>query len=119
MGAEFAQKYPKIAGRLLLEPDRCADPHTERLIEAFAFIAGRIFQKIDDDFPEIAASLLNIIYPHYINPIPSMSVVKVEPLKQSIPQPDIPLPRVRRSIPNRSAAPPVSSGPPTRSYFGR
>lgn len=85
MGAEFAQKYPKIAGRLLLEPDRCADPHTERLIEAFAFIAGRIFQKIDDDFPEIAASLLNIIYPHYINPIPSMSVVKVEPLKQSIP----------------------------------
>jgi len=85
MGAEFAQKYPKIAGRLLLEPDRCADPHTERLIEAFAFIAGRIFQKIDDDFPEIVESLLSIVYPHYINPIPSMSVVRVEPLKQTIP----------------------------------
>ena len=38
MGAEFAKKYPKIAGRLLLEPDKCEDPHTERLIEAFAFL---------------------------------------------------------------------------------
>ena len=85
MGAEFARKYPKIAGRLLLEPDRCADPHTERLIEAFAFIAGRIHQKIDDDFPEITESLLGIIYPHYVSPIPSMSVVEVEPLKQAIP----------------------------------
>lgn len=84
MGAEFAKKYPKIAGRLLLEPDKCEDPHTERLIEAFAFISGRIHKKIDDEFPEITESLLSIIYPHYINPIPSMSVVKFEPLKQSI-----------------------------------
>nr|WP_218188373.1 type VI secretion system baseplate subunit TssF [Desulfosarcina cetonica] len=36
MGAEFAKKYPKIASRLLLEGDKCEDPHTERLIEAFA-----------------------------------------------------------------------------------
>lgn len=85
MGAEFAKKYPKIAGRLQLEPDRCDDPHTERLIEAFAFIAGRIHKKIDDDFPEITESLLSIVYPHYINPIPSMSMVKFEPIKQTIP----------------------------------
>lgn len=84
MGVEFAKKYPKIAGRLLLEPDKCDDPHTERLIEAFAFISGRIRKKIDDDFPEITESLLNIIYPHYINPIPSMSVVKFEPIQQNI-----------------------------------
>ena len=49
MGAEFAKTYPKIAGRLLLEPDKCDDPHTERLIEAFAFLAGRIHKKIDDN----------------------------------------------------------------------
>lgn len=36
MGAEFAGKYPKIARRLLLEHDKSSDPHTERLIEAFA-----------------------------------------------------------------------------------
>jgi type VI secretion system protein ImpG len=85
MGAEFARKYPKIAGRLLLEPDKCEDPHTERLIEAFAFLSGRIHKKIDDDFPEITESLLNILYPHYINPIPSMSVATFEPIKQAVP----------------------------------
>ena len=81
MGAEFAKKYPKIAGRLQLEPDKCEDPHTERLIEAFALLSGRIHKKIDDDFPEITESLLNILYPHYISPIPSMSVVKFETAK--------------------------------------
>jgi len=84
MGAEFARKYPKVAGRLLLEHDKCEDPHTERLIEAFAFLGGRIHKKIDDDFPEITESLLNIIYPHYINPIPSMSIVRFEPVKQNV-----------------------------------
>jgi type VI secretion system protein ImpG len=85
MGAEFARKYPKIAGRLLLEPDKCEDPHTERLIEAFAFLSGRIHKKIDDDFPEITESLFNILFPHYINPIPSLSVVTFEPMKQTVP----------------------------------
>jgi type VI secretion system protein ImpG len=84
LGAEFARKYPKIAGRLLLEPDKCEDPHTERLIEAFAFLCGRVHKKIDDDFPEITESLLRIVYPHYVNPIPSMSVVKFEPMKKTV-----------------------------------
>lgn len=84
IAAEFAGKYPKIAGRLQLEADKCEDPFTERLIEAFAFISGRIHKKIDDDFPEITESLLNILYPHYINPIPSLSVVCFDPVKQNL-----------------------------------
>jgi type VI secretion system protein ImpG len=76
MGAEFAQKYPKIASRLLLEPDRCEDPHVERLLEAFAFLAARVHLRVDDDFPEITSALLGILYPHYIRPLPSMSVVQ-------------------------------------------
>ncbi len=84
MGAEFARKYPKIAGRLLLEPDKCEDPHTERLIEAFAFISGRIHKKIDDDFPEITESVFGITYPHYNNPVPSMTMVRFDPITKSI-----------------------------------
>ena len=76
MGAEFAEKYPKIASRLLLEADRCEDPHVERLVEAFAFLAARVHLKIDDEFPEITEALLAILYPHYIRPLPSMSVVE-------------------------------------------
>ncbi len=84
MGPEFAKKYPKIAGRLLLESDTCEDPHTERLIEAMAFLGGRIHKKIDNDFPKITEALLNVLYPHYTSPIPSMSVVKFEPDKLAI-----------------------------------
>jgi len=76
MGAEFAAKYPKIASRLLMEEDKCEDPHVERLMEAFAFMAGRVHLKIDDEFPEITESLLSILYPHYLRPIPSMSVAE-------------------------------------------
>lgn len=85
MGEEFARKYPKVASRLQLEPGKCDDPNTERLIEAFAFIAGRIHKKIEDDFPEITESLLNIIYPHYTRPIPSMSVVEFKTIRKSVP----------------------------------
>jgi type VI secretion system protein ImpG len=76
LGAEFADKYPKIAGRLLLEADKCEDPHVERLLEAFAFLAGRIHHKLDDELPEITESFLGVLYPHYLAPIPSMSIVQ-------------------------------------------
>ena len=63
LGAEFAEKYPKIASRLLLEPNRCGDPHVERMIEAFALLAARVHLKIDDEFPEISEALLSVVYP--------------------------------------------------------
>ncbi|HLJ86715.1 MAG TPA: type VI secretion system baseplate subunit TssF [Candidatus Angelobacter sp.] len=78
MGAEFAQKYPRLAGSLLLEPDRCEDPHVERLMEGFALLAARVHLKLSDDFSEISTALLEILYPHYTRPIPSMSVVEFQ-----------------------------------------
>jgi type VI secretion system protein ImpG len=79
MGAQFAEKYPKIASRLVLEPTKQSeDPHVERLMESFAFLAARVHLKLDDDFPEITEALLGIVYPHLIRPIPSMSIVEFE-----------------------------------------
>ncbi len=74
MGAEFARKYPKIAARLLIDEEKIEDPHVERLVEAFAFLSGRVSLKLDDELPEITESFLNILYPHYLAPIPSMAV---------------------------------------------
>ena len=78
MGAEFAGRYPKVASRLQLEPDKCEDPHIERLLEGFAFLAARVHLKIDDDFPEITESFLNVVYPHYVRPLPAMSLVEFQ-----------------------------------------
>ena len=41
MGQRFAEQYPKIAENLNLSPAGSADPHVQRLLESFAFMAGR------------------------------------------------------------------------------
>src|SRR5205823_3295158 len=76
MGMQFAAKNPKVASRLVLEPTKCEDPHVERLLEGFAFLAARVHLKIDDDLPEISQSMLELVYPHYVRPIPSLSIVQ-------------------------------------------
>ncbi|WP_394203316.1 type VI secretion system baseplate subunit TssF [Shewanella waksmanii] len=78
MGAEFAQQYPKLAGRLRLSDEHVEDPHVSRLIEAFALLTAQIRQKLDDSFPELTEALLGQLYPDYQAPIPSMSVIKIE-----------------------------------------
>lgn len=76
MGKEFAEKHPKIASRLQLDANRCDDPHVERLLEGFALLAARVHLKIDDEFPQITEGLLNVLYPHFLRPIPSMTVAQ-------------------------------------------
>src|SRR5262245_39514839 len=73
---EFAKRYPAAAGRLLLEPNRSTDPHIERLLEGFALLTGRLHHKLDDEFPELTDALLNVLYPHYLAPIPSMAILQ-------------------------------------------
>jgi type VI secretion system protein ImpG len=79
MGGEFAKEFPKIAGRLGLETFECADPYVERLLEGFAFLAARVQLKMDAEFPRFSQHLLELIYPHYLSPIPSMAVVRMNP----------------------------------------
>jgi len=76
MGGVFAERYPKIAKRLELGRDECADPHVERLIEAFAFLTARLQHEIDSEFPDITNALLDILYPQLASPIPSMAIAE-------------------------------------------
>jgi type VI secretion system protein ImpG len=85
LGGEFAREFPKIAGRLGLETFECADPYVERLLEGFAFLAARVHLKIDDEFPRFTQHLLEILYPHYLAPTPSMGIVQLRPnLNESV-----------------------------------
>ncbi len=77
-GAEFARKYPKIAGRLRLGEHSADDPMVARLVESVAFLNARIRHKLDDDFPEIAESMLDVLYPHYLRPVPSTAIVRFD-----------------------------------------
>lgn len=76
LGAEFGRRYPRVAGALQLEPTKSDDPHVERLLEGFAFLAARVHLKLDDEFPVITEALFETIYPEYTRPIPSLSLAE-------------------------------------------
>ncbi len=75
--SDFADRYPEVASRLMIEENRCEDPHVERLIESFAMLAARIQMRLSDDFSDISEALLSVLYPHYLRPIPSMTIVQL------------------------------------------
>lgn len=80
--AEFAREYPKIAGRLGVDPsghEVCPDPFVERLMEGFAYLTARIQTKFDAEFPRLTQSLLESVFPHYLAPTPSMLIAGFEP----------------------------------------
>lgn len=81
MGGEFALQFPKIAARLGMSGLEVTDPYVERLLEGAGFLAARIQLKIDAEFPRFTQSLLDIIYPHFLAPTPSMLVAQIHPDK--------------------------------------
>jgi type VI secretion system protein ImpG len=78
-GAEFAEQFPKIAARLGMHGLVVDDPYVERLLEGVAFLAARVQLKIDAEFPRFTQALLEIVYPHYLAPTPSMLVAQLKP----------------------------------------
>ena len=75
-GAAFARRHPKLAQRLELGLGETADPHVERLLEAFAFLTARLQYNIDNEFPEIPTALLELLYPQLAGPIPAMAIAR-------------------------------------------
>ncbi len=87
-GKEFAQAYPDRAAMLNLDKPGARDPYVERLFEGFAFLMGRLREKLDDDLPELTEGLVSLLWPHYLRTIPSLSVVELTTDHQQMKQSD-------------------------------
>ncbi len=82
LGREFAREHPTLAPALG-EPG--SDPDVERVLEGTAFLTGAIRQKLADDLPEITQTLFEMLWPHYLRPVPSTSILEfVHPAKPKI-----------------------------------
>ncbi|MBP1852484.1 type VI secretion system baseplate subunit TssF [Rhizobium halophytocola] len=79
MGAEFAEAYPKIAGRLGMKQIEVLDPYVERLLEGFAFLSARVQLELELQYPVFTQNLLEIVYPHFLAPTPSMMIARLAP----------------------------------------
>ncbi|MDO6410080.1 type VI secretion system baseplate subunit TssF [Pantoea phytobeneficialis] len=86
-GEEFARAHPEQAAMLNLDKAGARDPYVERLFEGFAFLMGRLREKLDDDLPELTEGLVSLLWPHYLRTIPSLSVVEFTPDWQMMKEP--------------------------------
>ncbi|HEX9749799.1 MAG TPA: type VI secretion system baseplate subunit TssF [candidate division Zixibacteria bacterium] len=75
MGREFAGAHPQLAPMLA---EAGTDPDVERLLEGFAFLTGRIRQRLDSELPELTHALVDLLWPHYLRPVPAMSILQFE-----------------------------------------
>ena len=99
-GKEFAKAHPDRARMLNLDRVGDRDPYVERLHEGFAFLTGRLQQKLDDELPELTEGLVSLLWPHYLRMIPSLSVVELVPLAETLQKTET----VLAGVPVRSAS---------------
>jgi type VI secretion system protein ImpG len=74
---EFRARYPKPASELHIAGETYEDPSVARLIQSVALMSARIRKRLDDDYPKFTESLLESLYPHYLRPMPSHTIVQV------------------------------------------
>lgn len=86
-GEEFSKKHPTLGSRLHLSERERKDPFVERLFEGFAFLAGRIHERLDDEFPEFTGGLLEILTPQLLKPFPSCSILQADYKTGAVTQP--------------------------------
>ncbi len=79
LAGEFAEANPKVAGRLRITADAVDDPHVERLLEGVAFLAARVQHRLDDESADLSDALLELLCPHLLAPVPSMTTVQLLP----------------------------------------
>jgi len=73
MGSVFAKANPRLSAYLAKE---ASDPDVERLLEGFSFLVGRLRQRLDAEMPELALTLLQLVWPHYLRPVPPITTVQ-------------------------------------------
>jgi len=78
-GKQFTELHPQLSRFL---HGQVTDPDVERLLEGFAFLTGRLREKVEDEFPELTHSIINMLWPNYLRPIPSMSILELNPNKK-------------------------------------
>jgi len=78
-GKRYAEEHPEQAGFLDIDSVSDRDPYVERLFEGFAFLSGRVHERLDNEMPEYTESLIQLLQPHFLKPIPALSIVEFAP----------------------------------------
>lgn len=75
-GEHFSNKHPESAAFLNFNALKGKDPHIERLLEGVAFLNAHLKEKIEEDLPEIAETLIRQLCPELLQPLPSQFIAQ-------------------------------------------
>jgi type VI secretion system protein ImpG len=78
VGKEYSKKQPLLASYL---SETSKDPDSERLIEAISFLNASLKKELDNSFDIFLYELVDIMYPDFIKPKPSISIIEFNPNK--------------------------------------
>ncbi len=78
-GCEYAKAHPDRAQHLDIDSVGDRDPEIERLFQGFAFLVGRIREKLEDSFPQLTEGLTNLLWPQFLQEIPSLVILEFCP----------------------------------------
>lgn len=73
LGKAFAVKNPDLAPHL---GGNTRDPDVERILEGVAFLTAKLQQKLEDKLPEYAQSLMSLLAPNMLSPLPACSILQ-------------------------------------------
>ena len=76
--SEFAEQYPQLATTMGIVDGVCEDAHVQRIVEGMVMLGARILQQLEDSYPQFTTALLDMNYPHFIQPFPSTSIARID-----------------------------------------
>jgi type VI secretion system protein ImpG len=81
LGDDFVEDNPRLAPFL---GRTASDPHSEYVLEHFAFLTARLVMKIEDHLPELTHPLLQLLSPNVLRPLPSVTLMQFQPVDHAL-----------------------------------
>ncbi|MDR1312143.1 MAG: type VI secretion system baseplate subunit TssF [Deltaproteobacteria bacterium] len=78
LAGEFSRDFPALAPMLGSKGD---DPDVERLLEGVAFLSGLVRERLEEGFPDLIQSLLRLLFPEALEPVPSRTIMHFSPVQ--------------------------------------
>ncbi|MCL6271445.1 type VI secretion system baseplate subunit TssF [Sansalvadorimonas sp. 2012CJ34-2] len=76
---KFAEDHPGLARSLGVSDEAVEDPDVSRLVESFALLNARLSCQLDEELPQLTDSLLRMLFPHFLRPLPCVGMMQIRP----------------------------------------
>ncbi|MCK6265159.1 type VI secretion system baseplate subunit TssF [Vibrio sp. ZSDE26] len=81
---QFGDKHPRHAENLNIHQGKIEDPSIARLLDGVALLNAKVEKQLSEQLPEVVEGLLGILFPSYVQTVPSIAYIKLEDIEGPI-----------------------------------